>query len=373
MKIISVIVPIYNDEKYLKKCIDSILNQTIGIENIELILVDDNSTDKSYSIIQKYKKQYSNNIIIQKLEENSGYGGKPRNVGIELASGKYLMFSDADDFFAEDALEKMYNAIEQKESDFIISNWNYTNATGKIWDKPVFDNERFENFKLDINDYKDSFWVMNSSMCNKIFRRKFINDNKIRCLENVPGEDSYFSMTAFLNSENVYYINDITYFYRQRNKKKKDSSSSWNCSKRFFEGMNISYKKIYEEFLKHNQLEFYRFVYARNMTYLLYRFIDSTLINREEKLEILPKLRWFFELSYKLKVPACQNSLEILINKIVGEKYEEAIDICEIIAELRTYMDTEVRHQMSKPYEKMYQNILNEKVNLKAIIKSESF
>ena len=88
---ISVIIPIYNDEKYLANCIDHVINQTIGFENIQLILIDDNSKDKSYEIAKSYKDKYDN-ILLEKLTTNSGSGGKPRNVGINLAEGKYLMF-----------------------------------------------------------------------------------------------------------------------------------------------------------------------------------------------------------------------------------------------------------------------------------------
>ena len=122
MKKISIIIPIFNDSRYLNQCIDSIIKQSIGFENIEVILIDDNSTDNSYEIAQNYKKQFPDSFIIKRLEKNSGSGGKPRNVGIDYATGKYLMFSDADDFFDINAFQVMYNAMETKKADFIISN-----------------------------------------------------------------------------------------------------------------------------------------------------------------------------------------------------------------------------------------------------------
>ncbi len=355
---VSVIIPTYNDEKYLKNCIESVINQTLGFEkNIQIILIDDNSKDNSYSISKEYEKKYPKNIIAKKVKVNSGSGGKPRNMGIELATGKYLMFSDADDFFDLKAFEVMYNAIEEKKADFIISNWNYTDSDGTPWNNPVFDPERFDEFKLSKNDFENSFWVMNSSMCNKIFKRDFIFKNKIRCLEGVPGEDTYFSMNAFLVAKKVYYIKDITYFYRQRNTSYKTASISWDCSKKFFEGMDIAYKKTYNLFVENNQIEFYRFLYARNMTYLLYRLIDSKQVNNEDRIQILGKLRWFFKLSKTLKVPACQKSLSILIDMIIKGQLDDAINICKIIGEMRTYMDVDVKRKMSKPYEAMYKEI----------------
>lgn len=355
---ISVILPVYNVEKYLEECIQSVIHQTIGFENVQLILVDDCSEDSSYEIAQKYAKQYDNCISVR-LETRSGAAGKPRNEGMNLATGKYLMFSDPDDFFALEAFEKMYQAMEEKNADFMIANWNYTDENGNKWDMPVFDSERFHDFKLSIHDYGDSFYIMNSSMCNKIFRRDFIEEKKIRCLEFVPGEDTYFSMLAFLESKNVYYVNEIIYYYRQRNQ--SDSLSvSWNCSGNFFRGMNIAYKALYDKFVEKNEIQYYRFVYARNMTYLLYRFVDSTLMTDDERIEILGNMRWFYKLSKTLEVPACQKSLSILIDKIVAGEYKDVIDICKIIAEIRNFMPNEMKQKMSKPYAEMYAEMLKE-------------
>ena len=361
---ISVIIPTYNDEEYLTECIEHVITQTIGFdENIQLIFVDDNSKDKTVEIIEQYKQKYPNNIIMKKLEENSGSGGKPRNIGINLATGKYLMFSDADDFFDVKAFEIMYNAIENKKCDFIIANWNYANENGTPWDKPVFDLERFNDFKLSIND-KDSFWVMNSSMCNKIFNREFIIKNEIKCLENVPGEDTYFSMKAFLNAKEVYYIKDIIYYYRQRNSTDNTVSTSWNCSKDFFLGMNTAYKEIFNLFVEKKQIQFYRFLYARNMTYLLYRFVDSYRLTYDDRVYLLGEMRWFFKLIVTLKVPPVQKTLSILLKDIIEGEYASAIDVCKIIAELRTYLPKNIKNSLSKPYEEMYNEILKTEVNI---------
>ncbi len=356
---ISVIIPTYNVEKYIEVCINSVINQTIGFDNIELIVVDDCSTDNTYKILEEYCKKY-NNFFLFKTDKKSGVGGKPRNIGINNAHGKYLMFSDADDFFTLNACEIMYNAIEQKNADFIIANWSYADEDGTPYDRPIFDLERFKPFKLSINDCVDSFYVMNSSMCNKIFNREFIEKHNMRCLEYVPGEDTHFAMCAFLEADNVYYIDNIMYYYRQRYNE-NSCSTSFNCSLKYFQGMNVSYKAVYDKFKLKGQLNFYRFVYARNMTYLLYKFIDSTLLSDAERVEILTSMKWFYALSLELNVPACQKSLCILIEKIVNDKYQDAIDICKIIAEIRTYLPSEVKKKMSKPYEAMYKKMLEEK------------
>lgn len=354
-KKISVILPICDVETYLDECVNSIINQTIGFENIELIMIDDGSLDNSYEIMKKYNDMYDN-VKIYHYDERSGSAGRPRNKGIEMATGKYLMFSDPDDFFSLDAFQIMYNEIKEKKADFIIANWCNANEFGEPWEKPIFDLDRFKKFKLSITDYKDSFYVMNSSMCNKIFDRNFIKKNNIKCLEGLPGEDTYFSMTAFLNSNKVYYVPNIIYYYRQRSS--GDVSVSWNCSYKFFDGMNKAYKALYDRFVEKNQINFYKFIYARNMTYLLYRFIDSSQLRYDERLDIIASFRWFYKLSKDLNVPACQKSLETLIDKIIEGEYKDVIDICNIISEMRKYMREDVRHSMSKPTKEMIEEII---------------
>ena len=141
---VSVIVPTYNDEEYLRECIEHIIGQDLGFENIQLIIIDDQSKDKSYEISMEYAKKYPDNIIVRKTDKNSNSGGRPRNIGIKCATGKYLMFSDADDYFSYDAFRIMYKEAEEKQADVVISNWNYMTEQGEPWGKPVFDKNKFQ-------------------------------------------------------------------------------------------------------------------------------------------------------------------------------------------------------------------------------------
>lgn len=104
---ISVIIPVYNVEFYLERCLLSLKNQTIGFENLEIIFIDDCSTDRSAFLIHKFIDKFENVKGIF-LESNSGSAGKPRNFGIDVASADYLMFLDPDDFYTNDACEILY-------------------------------------------------------------------------------------------------------------------------------------------------------------------------------------------------------------------------------------------------------------------------
>lgn len=107
---ISIIIPVYNAEKYLKECVESIMNQTIGFENIQIILVDDGSKDDSKLIIHNLYRRYENIEAIF-LEQSHSLGGFARNEGIRRAQGQYLMFLDSDDCLDKEACRLMYETI----------------------------------------------------------------------------------------------------------------------------------------------------------------------------------------------------------------------------------------------------------------------
>lgn len=115
---ISIIVPIYNVEKYLKRSLDSLVNQTL--EDIEIILVDDGSTDNSHKIAEDYKENYSNVLLVTK--ENGGLSDA-RNFGLQYASGEYIAFIDSDDYVESQMFERMYNLSENGRKKIIESNF----------------------------------------------------------------------------------------------------------------------------------------------------------------------------------------------------------------------------------------------------------
>lgn len=354
---ITITIPVYNAGKYLGDLLESIIHQTFDYKKIEVIMVDDCSTDNSREVMDAYAKQYTNFISV-KLDKNHKVAGTARNKGMKLAHGKYLMFADADDFYPQDAIQIMYDAIESKQADFIIGNYINTDEDGTLWEKPIFNIEKYQEFKLDIQDYTKSFFVLNGSSCNKIYRRDFVEKHQLKFLEGVPAEDAYFVNGCFLNAKIAYYIPNVMYCYRQVDSH-KGASVSHMCSKGYFEGINTAYKAIYEEFKEKNQLAFYRYTYAKNMSYMLYKFIDSKVITDEEKIEVLKEMRWFYCLSDTLKVPACQKAQEMIVDKIVEEDYEEAINYCKIVQDIRSYLPKQVREDMSRPDADMYQKISN--------------
>ena len=125
-------------QKYiLKRSINSIVNQTIGFENIELILVDDNSSDSSKNILYEYSNNYPN-IKVFFSEENHGFPGYGRNIGLKNASADYIMFIDNDDEYENDFCEKVYDIIKSKNCDVVLVNYNIFNNNSNVIQKDYF-------------------------------------------------------------------------------------------------------------------------------------------------------------------------------------------------------------------------------------------
>lgn len=345
---ITIIIPVYNVEKTIKEAVDSALNQTYL--NLQIILVDDGSTDSSGRICDEYKEKDERIEVVHK--QNGGLSDA-RNAGLQCAIGKYIMFLDSDDFFEPNAVKIMYKAIEEKNADFIIGNYINTDPDGKKWNKPIF-SEEFTDFKLSITEYEKSFFVMNSGVWNKIFRKEFIDKIQLKFVKGLPAEDAIFTTYCFTHSDNVYYIKDIIYNYRQA---WDGSTISSNCTKSYFDGINKAYQLIYENFATTNNLSFYRYFYAKNASYILCKLIDSEVINEKDKLGVFDDLKWFFDLKNRLKARLVHPQLEKIVEYIENNKYEEALKSMKKTKEYRKKLDKVERDKMTKPSKKMYKDM----------------
>lgn len=342
---ISVIIPVYNAEKYLEECINSVVNQTIGFNHIQLILVNDGSKDNSKKIMDVMAKKYDN-IEVLHLKESHKMAGFARNEGIELAKGEFMMFLDSDDFYHEKACELMCHIMEKENADIVTANYKCTEQNGIPWQKEMFDRNIYQTQELREPSEK-FFYLYCPSACLKIFRTKMIKENGIKFLNGVPAEDAYFTSMALSKSEKIYYLDEPIYFYRRRNT--GEVSTSWMRNEKYFRGVNYAFKEIYKVFEKENKLKYYRYYYAKNLISLLYKFIDSKLIANEEKIQLIDEMYWFFKQSKDLEVTFSQKSIEILLNKILARKNDEVIEICEIVAEIRSLMSEVEKEIMAKP------------------------
>lgn len=198
---ISIIVPIYNAEKYINKCVDSLLNQTK--EEIELILINDGSTDNTDSILKEYKDKRI------KYFKNKNQGiGKTRNFGIDKAKGKYLMFIDSDDYIEKDACEKLFSKAENSKLDLVICNFY------KVYDNGEIEDIVLPNFKsTTLKDTPSLIRKINLSPWNKLYKASLIKDNKIRFIENLKYEDVPFVSLAMEKAKRIGKVDESLNYY----------------------------------------------------------------------------------------------------------------------------------------------------------------
>jgi len=185
MKKYSIVVPIYNGEKTINRCIDSLLNQTY--KNIEIILVNDGSKDKSLDIMNKYKKKNDNVIVIDK--ENGGVGSA-RNTGLDNATGDYVTFVDADDALEKDAISYI-DKIITKDEDMVYSGL-----------KRLSENDAKILYELKPKNCVWSEFKYTSTQF-KIYKRTYLNKNKIRYSGFKINEDTFFVLSSASKSNNI--------------------------------------------------------------------------------------------------------------------------------------------------------------------------
>ena len=208
----SIIIPVYNSEKYLFQCIQSVLNQKYS--NVEIILIDDCSTDKSITIIRSFAKKY-NNIKIICNKKNEGVS-VCRNKGISNAVGKYIIFLDSDDYLINNGLKKLANLVQNNNGINLVIFTHYTMKAGNkfIKSKNIF----FSNF-LDCK-LNDLFEFYNNNFCHAfcwsyVFERSFIIKEKLQFLSGVSiGEDRLFVYKFLCSCKKFIFYKELFYCYR---------------------------------------------------------------------------------------------------------------------------------------------------------------
>lgn len=204
--LISIIVPVYNAEKYLNRCIDSLLDQTY--RNIEIILINDKSTDRSEDICNFYNS--NDKIQVQHLEVNSGSAGSGRNSGLKIASGAYIAFVDSDDWVHPDMIKIMHTAIQ---------NSNTKIAECGLIKTESYSIKQIENTTIKttvetrLNALERIINTQRFSVCVRLYERSLLED--IKFPENVMSEDVYFTLEVFNKIKVVVRIDALLYYYFQ--------------------------------------------------------------------------------------------------------------------------------------------------------------
>lgn len=285
---ISVIIPIYNVGRYLNDSINSLFNQTIGFENIQIILVNDGSLDQSKNICLEYSKKYKNIIYI----ETGHYGvSKARNVGLEYAKGEYINFLDADDTWDSKAFKSAYSYLNENQNlDIIAGRIKFFDASNEFHSLDY-------KFKIThIANLIKEYYSIQLSASSCFFRAKSIEGNKFD--ENISfGEDTLFINLILLKNPLIGYSNEIIYNYRRRFDGTSASQKSKNNDSFYFISTNEIYKKLisYSNQIYNKTLPFIQYSiayevlhrimmpsykYLNNQKYLKYIKIIENLLNQ---------------------------------------------------------------------------------------------
>lgn len=205
--ILSIIIPIYNADRFLDKCLESVVRQTL--KNWELILIDDGSTDKSLEIMNRFKN-HDNRIEVKQIE-NAGVS-TARNVGLSSARGKYIGFVDADDWISEEMFENMVRVAENENLDIVQCSYAIINENNYVEQTKIMENKCYDNPQ----DILLAYFEQKISPCvfNKIFRKKLIGDMSFDPELSI-GEDSQFIYGCCKKAKSLLSFDKVFYFYYQ--------------------------------------------------------------------------------------------------------------------------------------------------------------
>lgn len=234
---VSVIIPVYNVENYLSKCLDSVFSQTL--DSYEVIAINDGSNDNSLNILNTYLKKYSNLKIIDQC--NQGIS-KSRNLGISESKGEYIMFLDSDDYMENNMLYDMYIKAKSESLDIVVCDYYtvYSSTVSKQLEK-VSD---FSN--TTITDSKNLIFEINPSPWNKLFKSSFLKQQKYRFPLDLKYEDLGYIPLLFLNAKKIGKVNKPLYNYMVR-----ENSQTTIVDDRIFDIFSIL-NILYREYSSHN-------------------------------------------------------------------------------------------------------------------------
>lgn len=216
---ISVIIPVYNCEKYLRMCLDSIIFQTY--KNLEIICIDDGSKDRSLEILKEYEQ---NDVRFKVISQTNQGQSIARNNGIEMSNGEYISFIDADDWVSLTLYKTFIKTIQTLNRDidiFLFNAISYSEKAKEINPKCFFDTKVWKNHTSNycLHTFDDcmSPFSGNMSAVNKIYRTEFIKSKNLTFPENLKFEDSYFHLLTLIEAESVIINDECFYKYRNSN------------------------------------------------------------------------------------------------------------------------------------------------------------
>ena len=203
---LSIIIPVYNTEKYVDQCIRSCLNQDLSADEYEIVIVNDGTTDNSLAIVENIACNYSNIIIIS--QDNAGLSAA-RNTGLTHAKGDYVWFVDSDDWIETNCLKRLMDIVESDNLDGLVhAGLRYVNGSIAKGSEVPFVGKIFSGRDL------MSFYRINCAAVKTIYRRNFLEQHNLRFCEGIFHEDHEFTPRAYYFANRLEYVNDFVYYNR---------------------------------------------------------------------------------------------------------------------------------------------------------------
>ena len=208
---VSIIVPVYKVEKYLRRSMDSLVNQTL--EGVEIICIHDGSPDNCLSILREYEEKYKDKHIVIIDKKNEGVW-KGRFDGIRVAKGEYIGFTDSDDYIALDYAEKLYNAAKEKNCDISVCGFDRVDVdTGHVYSTEM---TKHAGKKIDMEKNPEDILSINTALWNKLYKAEVLKE-----MDNLPNpprilDDMMFLCLVYLRAKTITFISDSLYFYMVR-------------------------------------------------------------------------------------------------------------------------------------------------------------
>ena len=217
MKKVSVIIPCYNVEIFIDRAVTSMLKQTIGFDNIEVIMVNDCSTDNTLQKLKEYEAKYPDSIMLISLEQNVKQGAA-RNIAVQYATGEYVCYMDADDYLVPKALEKLYRAAKENRAEITGYLFKYV-YEGEHDDIRSTKSDKPNEMVVINNDFDRINFVLSDKIIrgcwNKLYEREFILKNNLKYAEGIFDEESLFTYPAYMLVKRYYLLNEYLYRYYQ--------------------------------------------------------------------------------------------------------------------------------------------------------------
>ena len=280
MALISIVIPCYNVQQWIDRCMESVTKQTIGIDNLEIILVNDASTDNTLLKLQEWEAKFPNNIIVVTYEENMRQGGA-RNIGLQYASADYIGFVDADDWIESDMYQELYDSIVREKCDLVVCKMSREFA-------PVSGNNAIhEGGGYRINCEKRGEWFYHKiiddksngefgSICTCLYSTELLEQANVSFPEHLAYEDNYWGSLVHLYVKNMYVLDKILYHYFINNNSTVTQRNTLHQLDRLqIEVLKVEeYKKrgAFKLFYKELEGEFVKLFYLNTMFIIFTRF-----------------------------------------------------------------------------------------------------